>query len=78
MADVVTTVKVRNADGTYSEELPIGTTADHVTVPADGSFLSDVLGDVNVTLKKSLQQQIDELRQALVELTTRVENLENK
>lgn len=59
--DVISTIKVRNADGTYSDSMPIGTVSDYITIAADGSSLSSILGNVNLNKYGSLQSQINAL-----------------
>ena len=59
--DVISTIKVRNADGTYSDFMPIGTVSDYITIAADGSSLSSILGNVNLNKYGSLQSQINAL-----------------
>lgn len=82
--ETINVIKVRNSDGTYSDEMPIGTTSDYVIVMADGSTLSDVLGKVSVVSKGNLQTQIEILqaeneilKEELKELTERVTTLES-
>ena len=77
MADIVTTVKIRNADGTYSEEKPIGTKSEYIETK-DGSTLFDILGDVNFSLYGPIQQQINDLVQSVLKLDNRVSALEPK
>lgn len=77
MANVISSIKVRNADGTYSKEQPIGTSSEYVLV-RDGYSLFDHLGEVDYTLKGPLQKQIEDLRQSLEALANRVTTLENK
>lgn len=57
----IKTIKVRNSDGTYSDPVPIGADSSNVTVLADGSTLSDVLGPVNVNQYGSIQDQLNTL-----------------
>lgn len=78
MAEVISTIKIRNSDGTYSDELPIGTTSNYVTVLVDGSTLSDTLGNTNVNSKGSLQKQIDDINAMLGPLHIDVSNLKIK
>lgn len=59
--DVISTIKIRNADGTYSDSMPIGTVSDYITVSADGSSLSSILGNVNLNKYGSIQSQINAL-----------------
>jgi hypothetical protein len=73
--ETINVIKVRNSDGTYSDEMPIGTTSNYVTVVADGSTLSDVLGKVNVASKKSLQDQLEILQAENKILKKQIEDL---
>ena len=59
--DIISTIKVRNADGSYSDSMPIGTVSDYVTVAADGSSLSSILGNVDLNRYGSIQSQINAL-----------------
>ena len=59
--DVISTIKVRNADGSYSSSMPIGTVSDYITVAADGSSLSSILGNVDLNRYGSIQSQINAL-----------------
>lgn len=72
----IKTIKVRNSDGTYSDPVPIGADSNNVTVLADNSTLSDVLGPVNVNQKGSIQDQLNTLFQEIGNLKKRVEELE--
>ena len=72
----IKTIKVRNSDGTYSDPVPIGADSNNVTVLADNSTLSDVLGPVNVNQKGSIQYQLNTLFQEIGNLKKRVEELE--
>lgn len=77
MADIVTTVKIRNADGTYTDEKPIGTKSEYIETK-DGSTLFDILGDVDYNAFGPLQKQINDLVQSIHNLQKRVEILESK
>lgn len=55
----IKTIRIRNSDGTYSDPVPIGADSSNVTVLADGSSLSDVLGPVNVNQYGSIQDQLN-------------------
>ena len=59
--DVISTIKVRNADGSLSDSLPIGTVSDYITIAADGSSLSSILGNVDLNRYGSIQSQINAL-----------------
>lgn len=72
----IKTIKVRNSDGTYSDPVPIGADSNNVTVLADNSTLSDVLGPVNVNQKGSIQDQLNTLFQEIENLKKRIEKLE--
>lgn len=57
----IKTIRIRNSDGTYNDPVPIGADSSNVTVLADGSSLSDVLGPVNVNQYGSIQDQLNTL-----------------
>lgn len=81
----IKTIRVRNSDGTYSDPVPIGADSNNITVLADGSTLSDVLGAVNVTKYGSIQEQLGEtskekgsIQYQLDTLLARIEALEDQ
>jgi hypothetical protein len=50
-------VKIKNADGTYSEEIPVGALAENIGWDEEHS-LKDVIGNVNPSTEQSLKAQI--------------------
>jgi hypothetical protein len=53
-------VKIKNADGTYSEEIPVGALAENIGWDEEHS-LKDVIGNVNPSTEQSLKAQITAL-----------------
>lgn len=74
----IKTIRVRNSDGTYSDPVPIGADSSNITVLADGSTLSDVLGAVNVSQKGAIQAQLDTLLQRVTNLEEKITELEEQ
>jgi hypothetical protein len=56
----ITAVKVKNTDGTYSEEIPVGALAENIGWDEEHS-LKDVIGNVNPSTEQSLKAQITAL-----------------
>ena len=62
--DKLTSVKVRNNDGTYQEEIPIGTQARYV-VMNNGQTVEKIVGNINVGLDGDIATQLLELKQCM-------------
>ena len=56
----INAIKIKQADGTYSSEIPIGVSATNVQWDTTNS-LTDILGAVDYSTKGSIQDQIDGL-----------------
>ena len=56
--DKLTAIRIKYDDGTYSDEIPIGVLAENVEWNNTYSVV-DVLGNVKVSTKGSIQSQID-------------------
>ena len=58
--DKLTAIKIKYDDGTYSDEIPVGVLSENVEWDSTHT-LTDVLGNVDVSAKGTLQDQIDKL-----------------
>ena len=56
--DKLTAIRIKQSDGTYGDLIPIGTTASNVDWDSTHS-LTDILGNVAISTKGSIQNQID-------------------
>lgn len=63
--DRITKVRIKYIDGTYSEEMPVGTLIENILYNQEHS-LRDILGEVQIDTKGSLQDQIDSIQQGTV------------
>lgn len=63
MADKIKAIKIKQENGTYSEEIPISVNVQNVQWDENNHTLLDVLGSVDISSsgKGNLQHQIDEL-----------------
>ena len=58
----LTSIRIRQDDGSYSEEYPVSVLAENVVWSSTGtSTLLDIIGDIDLSASGSLQDQIDEL-----------------
>ena len=53
-------IKIKQEDGTYSEEVPVGVDASNVDM-SDGRTLPETLGLIDVDANGTVKQQLDEL-----------------
>ena len=63
MADKIKAIKIKQKNGTYSEEVPISVNVQNVQWDENNHTLLDALGSVDISSsgKGNLQHQIDEL-----------------
>lgn len=67
MADKIKGIRVKQLDGTYTQQIPISVNVQNVQWDESNHTLLDVLGSVNISSsgKGNLQYQIDELDKRL-------------
>lgn len=67
MADKIKGIRVKQLDGTYTQQIPISVNVQNVQWDESNHTLLDVLGNVNISSsgKGNLQYQIDELDERL-------------
>ena len=66
----LTAVKIKQTNGTYSDQIPIGAKSDNIQYKNTQYNLNEVLGNIN-TIKGSLQSQIDNINtDAIAEATS--------
>ena len=73
-------IKIKQEDGTYSEEVPVGVDASNVDM-SDGRTLPETLGLIDVDANGTVKQQLDELNKNKVDKNSynnKVSELENK
>ena len=73
-------IKIKQEDGTYSEEVPVGVDASNVDM-SDGRTLPETLGLIDVDANGTVKQQLDELNKNKVDknsYSSKVSELENK
>lgn len=68
---IITAIRLKNEDGTYSDELPIGTSTDKVDYDNDNT-LNDVLGNVDILNKGDIQNQINDLDDTIDDISITV------
>ena len=63
MADKISAIRVKQIDGTYTEQIPISVTVQNVQWDKNNHNLLDALGNIDISPsgKGSLQHQINEL-----------------
>ena len=59
-------IKIKQEDGTYSEEVPVGVDASNVDM-SDGRTLPETLGLIDVDANGTVKQQLDELNKNKVD-----------
>lgn len=62
----INAIKIKQADGTYSSEIPIGTSVGNVQWDSTNS-LADILGTVDFSTNGSIQNQINVLSEGLLD-----------
>lgn len=67
--DILTAIKIRNLDGTYSDPIPISALAENIVYDKDHTLL-DAIGTINIDELGSLQDQILELKQRGIDAAT--------
>lgn len=73
-------IKIKQEDGTYSEEVPVGVDASNVDM-SDGRTLPETLGLIDVDANGTVKQQLDELNKNKVDkdnYNSKVSELESK
>ena len=73
-------IKIKQEDGIYSEEVPVGVDASNVDM-SDGRTLPETLGLIDVDANGTVKQQLDELNKNKVDknnYNNKVSELENK
>lgn len=63
-------VKIKNADGTYSEEIPVSALAENIGWDEEHS-LKDVIGNVNPSTEQSLKAQITALNNNIQQVSSK-------
>lgn len=64
--DKLKKIKIKQDDGTYSPEVPIGVDAENIDM-SDGKTLPEVLGPINVDANGTIKHQFDELNKNKVD-----------
>ena len=67
--DILTAIKIRNLDGTYSDPIPISALAENIVYDKDHTLL-DAIGTIDIDELGSLQDQILELKQRGIDAAT--------
>ena len=75
----LTAIKIKYNNGTYSDEIPVSTLAEHIVWDSSHTLI-DILGNVKVAKKGDIQQQIDQLsdkKASITQLNNSITNLQN-
>lgn len=73
-------IKIKQEDGSYSEEIPVGADANNIDM-SDGRTLPETLGFINVDNDGTVKQQLDKLNKDKVDkndYNSKIIELENK
>ena len=60
MSDKLTAVRLKQADGTYTDQIPIWTTADNVAYK-NNYTLQQAIGNINISTDGNIEQQLENL-----------------